>query len=257
MEAKTRQRAIIGITIIFATVVIGLLVFANLKYGEINQINANDLQKMRYSGEKLIIVKPTFTETAYTPNGFYKYFDKKCDERCLNVEIQEGSKTTFLAWNLKAERLFERLNYPMMDDLELHKNLVKNPNYLEKYDSVILLHNEYVTREMFDAITAHPNVIYLYPNALYAQVQYQKQFNKETIRLVQGHAYPDPSFDNGFGWKFDNTRPYEFDRQCESWSFNRIDNGWQLDCYPELVLAKKPEIIKTMKLLMSQESLLK
>ena len=34
-----------------------------------------------------------------------------------------------------------------------------------------MLHNEYVTRPMFDAITSHPNVIYLYPNALYAEIE--------------------------------------------------------------------------------------
>ncbi|SMH72213.1 hypothetical protein [Candidatus Nitrosotalea okcheonensis] len=33
------------------------------------------------------------------------------------------------------------------------------------------MHNEYVTKKEFDAITSHPDVIFLYPDALYAQVR--------------------------------------------------------------------------------------
>ena len=59
------------------------------------------------------------------------------------------------------------LGYTTITDIDIDQN----PGILKEFDAVIMLHNEYVTRTMFDAITNHPNVIYLYPNALYAEIE--------------------------------------------------------------------------------------
>ena len=72
--------------------------------------------------------------------------------------------------------------------------------------------NEYVTRAMFDAITNHPNVIYLYPNALYVEIEVD--YIDETITMIRGHNYPEPEIANGFDWEFENTHPYEYDSEC-------------------------------------------
>ena len=95
-----------------------------------------------------------------------------------------------------------------------------------------MLHNEYVTRAMFDAITNHPNVIYLYPNALYAEIEVD--YVDKTITLIRGHDYPpeDPVA-NGFDWEYDNTHPYEYDVECSSIEVYKIRNGWMTTCYPE------------------------
>lgn len=257
MEPKTKKILIVGIALLAMIGFGAILVYDHFKYGELKTLSSHDKKAMSYQGESLLLIKPTFTETAYSPNGFYKYFNGKCNESCLQINIQKGNPTAFLAWNMKGINIMQKLGYPMIDDLELHKKLAKDPDFLQKYDSIILMHNEYVTREMFEAVTAHKNVIYLYPNTLYAQVQYQYSFGDEKIRLVQGHGYPNATVDNGFGWKHDNTRPYEFDRECKDWFFNRIENGWQLNCYPELVLTKKPEILKTVKLLVNNEEFMK
>ena len=66
-----------------------------------------------------------------------------------------------------AHQALTLLGYPSITDIEIDKN----PDILQQFDKVIMLHNEYVTRTMFDAITSHPNVIYLYPNALYAEIE--------------------------------------------------------------------------------------
>ncbi len=95
----------------------------------------------------------------------------------------------------------------------------------------------------FDAITNHPNVVYLYPNALYAEVTFDEQEN--SITLVRGHGYPTPEITNGFDWKFDNTHPYEYDTECENWEFHSIDNGYMLNCYPEKRLSFDIELVKT------------
>jgi hypothetical protein len=97
-----------------------------------------------------------------------------------------------------------------------------------------MLHNEYVTRTIFDAVTDHPNVLYLYPNALYAEIEVD--YNDNIITLIRGHGYPQPEIANGFGWEFDNTRPDEFDNTCENMEFYKIENGWMTNCYPDVLM---------------------
>jgi len=109
------------------------------------------------------------------------------------------------------------------------------------------LHNEYVTRAEFDAITEHPNVVYLYPNALYAEIEYDE--NDNTIKLIRGHNYPEPQITNGFDWEFDNTHPYEYDVLCKDLEFYEIDNGYMLNCYPEIKILTDFELLKTIKMI--------
>ena len=96
------------------------------------------------------------------------------------------------------------LGYEFVNDIDIDKN----PDILKKYDKVIMLHSEYVTKKEFGAVTAHPKVVYLYPNTLYAEIT--TDYSKNTITLIRGHGYPTPDIGNGFGWKFDNTN-YEYD----------------------------------------------
>jgi len=98
---------------------------------------------------------------------------------------------------------------------------------------------------MFDAITSHPNVIYLYPNALYAEIEVN--YVDETITLIRGHNYPEPEITNGFDWEFDNTHPYEYDSTCENMKFYKIDNGWMLNCYPDLLMKESRILLAKIK----------
>jgi len=115
----------------------------------------------------------------------------------------------------------------------------RDPSILQQFDKVIMLHNEYVTRTMFDAVTSHPNVIYLYPNALYAEIEVD--YIDETITLIRGHNYPEPEITNGFDWEFDNTHPYEFDSLCLDMEIYPIENGRMTTCYPENLFLKNTE----------------
>jgi len=111
-----------------------------------------------------------------------------------------------------------------------------------------MLHNEYVTRVMFDAITNHPNVFYLYPNALYAEIEVN--YMDETITQIRGHNYPEPGITNGFDWELDNTHPYEFDSVCLDMDIYKIENGWMTNCYPEnLFLQNTEQLFKLLKLI--------
>ena len=176
------------------------------------------------TNQNVVVVYPTFTETAYSENGFYSYYKQLCDSSCLTVDIKRDfagkyhvGQVSFMALTL--------LNYPFITDIDIDQN----PSILDNYDKVILLHNEYVTRTEFDAITKHPHVIYLYPNALYAEI---KTDYNNTITLIRGHGYPDQNITNGFDWSYDNTK-FEYDEKCDNWYFYEIGNGKMLSCYPE------------------------
>jgi len=174
--------------------------------------------------QKTVVVYPYFTYSAYHEPGFYTYFRGECDDCITTKLVQPAIQYTSSGIGHQALTL---LGYPTITDIELDKN----PSILQQFDKVIMLHNEYVTRTMFDAITNHPNVIYLYPNALYAEIEVN--YIDETITLIRGHNYPEPKIINGFDWEFENTHPYEFDSKCFDMEVYSIKNGWMTNCYPE------------------------
>lgn len=171
-----------------------------------------------------VVVVPVLTASAYANNGFYSYFRGECDKQCLTVKIHDDTQSFMSSQN--AVKVLKSLGYETITDIDIDKN----PQMLEKYDKVILLHNEYVTQREFTAITNHTHVLYLYPNSLYAQVTID--YTNNTVTLVRGHEYPDKSIRNGFGWKFDNSQ-LEYDRECANWNFDEMPNGVMLNCYPE------------------------
>ena len=188
---------------------------------------------------KPLFIIPLFTASAYSKNGFYDFYNGICDT-CLTTKITTIDDLTEQS-SANAVKILELLGYDSITDIELDKN----PNILSKYDKVIVLHNEYVTKKMFDVITSHPNVIYLYPNALYAEIS--TNYQDDTISLIRGHGYPESEIDNGFNWEFENTRPYEFDKKCNTWEFYNITNGKMLNCYPEQKIWKDEKFLKTLK----------
>ena len=134
----------------------------------------------------------------------------------------------------------QSLGYYTLTDIDVDKN----PKILTQYDRVIVLHNEYVTQNEFDAITTHAHVIYLYPNSLYAKVS--TDYAKNTFTLIRGHGYPDLNIRNGFDWKFDNSQ-FEYDTSCKNWMFHGVKNGFMLDCYPENHLSSDISLLKAIK----------
>jgi len=177
--------------------------------------------------QKTAVVYPYFTYVAYNEPGFYTYFRGDCDS-CTTTKFSPSSllNNEYVTSGLGHQAL-TLLGYTALSDEEIDMN----PSILQQFDKVIMLHNEYVTRTMFDAITNHPNVFYLYPNALYAEIEVD--YIDETITLIRGHNYPEPEIINGFDWEFDNTHPYEYDSLCLELEIYKIENGRMTNCYPE------------------------
>jgi len=191
--------------------------------------------------QSAVVVYPYFTYATYQPQGFYDYYRGDCDD-CTTIKFADP-KSQYTSSG-KAHQALTLLGYYSITDVEIDKN----PGILQQFDKVIMLHNEYVTRAMFDAITSHPNVIYLYPNALYAEIEVN--YTDETITLIRGHNYPEDDIANGFDWPFDNTHPYEYDDTCLDMKFYKVQHGWMTNCYPEnLFLADTEQLFNILQFL--------
>ena len=183
-------------------------------YKQVSSVNATDA----------VFVYPTFTQGAYGKRGFYNYYAKLCGTECLTIPIPYEFVPTYPS-SMTISKVLPLLNYSQITDVDVDKN----PDILKKYHKVIILHNEYVTKVEFNAITNHPHVIYLFPNALYAEVK--TNYTNNTLTLVNGHGYPTSNITNGFDWKYDNTN-LEYDTTCKNMTFTAIPNGKMLNCYP-------------------------
>ena len=194
----------------------------------------NEIALWHDDSQNTVVIYPLFTATAYADGGFYDYYEGICDS-CTTTSMKQPKLLYTSSGN--AIQAFDLLGYDIIND----KTVDQNPDILKNYSKVIMLHNEYVTRDMFDAVTSHPKVIYLYPNALYAEISVN--YTDNTITLVRGHDYPpeDP-VSNGFDWEFDNTHPYEYDNECANMQLYPINDPrsnysehWMTTCYPDRV----------------------
>jgi len=201
----------------------------------------NTFSQIKISDEqdKPLVIVPIFTASAYGENGFYEFFKGWCDT-CTTTKILSIEELDYSSSG-NAVQVLNLLGYDSITDIELDQN----PNLIAKYNKIIILHNEYVTKNMFNAITSHPNVIYLYPNALYAEINVD--YEKNEITLIKGHNYPESEIVNGFEWEYENTHPYEYDSECENWEFYDIHNGKMLNCYPEYRIFQDELLLKTLK----------
>ena len=214
-------------------------------YYELDESNMMIYDDLK-NNKKSAVVFPIFTAAAYSEPGFYTFYRGECDQEfhgvlfrdddCLTVKLEEEYSPLFTS-SANGVQVLNLLDYEIITDITIHQN----PEILLQYEKIILLHNEYVTSTQFDAIISHPNVIYLYPNALYAEIDFDEDLWE--ISLIRGHNYPDPLIRNGFDWKFDNSLE-EYDVTCKDMKFSKIDNGWMLNCYPENILHKSKELLK-------------
>jgi len=194
--------------------------------------------------QNTVVVYPYFTFAAYSEPGFYTYYRGECDDCTTTKFVPPTLFYNEYVTSGIGHQALTLLGYLTITDTDIDQN----PGILQQFDKVIMLHNEYVTRAMFDAITSHPNVIYLYPNALYAEIEVD--YVDETITLIRGHNYPEPEISNGFDWEFDNTHPYEYDSLCADMEFYQIENGWMTTCYPEnLFLYNSEQLFNLLKII--------
>ena len=187
-----------------------------------------------------VVIYPIFTSRAYAEPGFYTYFRGDCDEGCITDLNFNYAGFTYHSSGHTAQ-ILHAVGYNIITDIDVDKN----PEILKNYDKIILLHNEYVTKKMFDAIVDHPNVIFLFPNALYAEIDVN--YDTNTMSLIRGHDYP-PGIKNGFKYEIEEQfHEYEYDNECLEWEFIEIKNGYHLNCYPDSAVIENFDILLRLK----------
>jgi hypothetical protein len=183
------------------------------------------------------VVVPTFTIAAYQPHGFYDYYRGNCSTRCLTVPLHPKERTGMMNYSgsYNALAMIKSLG---ISDKVTDEQVTENPSLLTNYGKVIVLHNEYVTQAEFDSIVHHHDVLYLYPNALYALVSYNA--SARTITLERGHGYR--GINDAFGWAPSASTKSEYNTDCKDWHFEKAVNGSVLDCYPEHDILHDPRL---------------
>ena len=198
------------------------------------------------SNANAVVIYPIFTAAAYQVDGFYSYYLGYCDESCITNLSFETFNFDYGGSGATSQILYH-FGYNFLTDIEVDQN----PGILDNYETVILLHNEYVTKKEFDAISTHPNLIFIHPNALYAEIDVN--YDDNTMTLIRGHDYPlDDPVANGFDYEIEQRfHKYEYDSECANWEFVEIENGFHLNCYPETIIIHNLEIIKKLSELLS------
>jgi hypothetical protein len=181
--------------------------------------------------DRILVVKATFTSSAYQRGSWY---DKGVDSVKTVPVITDESQYTRRMKNGGAWFAFNALSrfVDYSDDIEVSKN----PSILERYDKVIMLHNEYVTEQEYNAVMAHPNVFYAFPNAMYRLVKYDGTQNTITLVGETGNQYSRATWESAD----------EYDR-CYVGGYSVIDypNGRGLSCYPAYQSIWNPFLIIT------------
>lgn len=169
-------------------------------------------------------VVPTFTAAAYN-NAFYVFFEKYSKAPSgLNITDNLNLLTSHLdvpkspirdadAASSRAIQYFVKhtalllpnYNVDVLTDMDVDKGLVfdnglLNINNTNKYEALVLGHNEYVTQREYDNIkhfVANGGLLILLDsNTFYAEVGYDNFTN--TITLIKGHAW---AFNGKSAWK--------------------------------------------------------
>jgi len=244
-------------TVMIFSMIIMLSIIVILKTGSSNAIDASEdyeyyrisqMPETRYfekydelsAPAKTVVVYPILTQTAYSWGGIHDFYAGYC-ETCTTIKIDEFYTPIFSVGS-KSFRILEFLGYDVIDDIDIDKD----PNILNKYNSVILLHNEFVTQNEFLAITSHPNVVYLYPGSFNSKVKINYEDN--SMVLERGPSFPQSEIKNGFDWKHDNSNISD-NISCNEWKFYKIDNGYMLNCTPEYLIENSDELLIELKLL--------
>jgi hypothetical protein len=204
----------------------------------------SELFKKAYSQEigaqnhRLAFVIPQFTSAAYQENGFYTFYAKyanitnginvtkdlhmlSVNQTSINTKYHypiddrnysdPNSPFTFPFRFLSSHfsMLLPSLDIDIIKDVDVHNGLIfnsENPN-INKYDIIMLGHQEYVTHEEYNHLKTFVHndgiLILLDSNIFYAEVEYDPITGQVT--LIKGH-----------GWGFNGKSAWEDVR--ERWS---------------------------------------
>lgn len=163
----------------------------------------------------IALIKPTFTGAAYH-NSFYKFYflyvtiphSRKnvttdlnlLSSKVTNQTSRSSSAFTFLYLPKHLKTIIPKSNIDILTDADADYGSIFFNNGTNRYDVIILGHQEYVTQREYDNlkrfVSSGGTMIFMDGNVFYAQVKYDR--NTHTITLVKGHGW---AFNGKSAWR--------------------------------------------------------
>ena len=154
----------------------------------------------------IALIKPTFTGAAYH-TSFYKFYflyvsiphvrkNVTTDLNLLSSKVtnqtsRSSSAFTFLYLPKHLKTIIPKSNIDVLTDADADYGSIFFINGTNKYDVIILAHQEYVTQREYDNLKRFVSIggtmILMDGNVFYAEVKYDR--NTHTITLVKGHGW--------------------------------------------------------------------
>ena len=166
-------------------------------------------------GLNIALIKPTFTGAAYH-SSFYKFYflyvtiphSRKnvttdlnlLSSNVTNQTTRSSSAFTFLYLPQHLKTILPDPNIDVLTDADADYGTIFSNNGSNKYDVIILGHQEYVTQREYDNLKRFVSnggiMILMDGNIFYAQVKYDR--NTHMITLVKGHGW---AFNGKSAWR--------------------------------------------------------
>lgn len=208
------RKSILSIVIIIFIVTIAIVALISTRPWLL--LNNKPKFTAEVKGLNIALIKPTFTAAAYH-KSFYKFYfvyssiplharkNITSDLNLLsspvyNILTRSSSASSILYLTTHMRTPLPNSNTHVLTDEDVDAGSIFFVNGSNKYDIMILGHQEYVTQQEYDNLKRFVanggTMILLDGNVFYAQVKYDR--NTHTITLVKGHGW---AYNGKSAWK--------------------------------------------------------
>ena len=163
----------------------------------------NDTAPIKDKKFRFAFVEPTFTNAAYSANHFYAWYDlyegstNVGDKTTTNLDMltapvpQEPDREYFSNFTKHVKDFVSNACVSIIRDEDAHHGYIFRPDGSNAYDTLFLLHDEYVSDEGYNNykrfVSNGGTIVFLDGNMFYAQVRYDPKMC--TVTLVKGHDW--------------------------------------------------------------------
>jgi plastocyanin len=153
--------------------------------------------------DRFAFVEHSFTNAAYSPNQFYAWYGlyenstALGDSRTTNLEMltaeipMERDREFFSNFVEHVKEFVANATVSIIRDEDVHHGYIFRPDGTNAYDTLFLLHDEYVSDEGYNNykrfVSNGGTIVFLDGNVFYAQVRYDPKMC--TVTLVKGHDW--------------------------------------------------------------------
>jgi plastocyanin len=151
---------------------------------------------------RIAFVEPTFTNAAYSANHFYAWYglyERSTvvgDKTTTNLDMLTASvpmepETDISNFTEHVKEFVANATVSIIRDEDAHNGYIFRPDGSNAYDTLFLLHDEYVTEDGYNNfkrfVSNGGTIVFLDGNVFYAQVRYDPKMC--TVTLVKGHDW--------------------------------------------------------------------